>query len=64
MLLASACATVIVSPEPFHCPPLTEDILDEYEVLMGLDLTPELRAWVREADRACRANAALIKEDS
>jgi len=26
------------------------------------DISPALRAWIRETDKVCRANAALIKE--
>ena len=75
VVLASSlgCATVTVSPEPYRCPPLTNDILDEYQGLMTLDehlvedgdtpLSMKLRAWVREADKACRANLQLLKEN-
>jgi len=31
--------------------------------LYNRDIAPKLRAWIREADKACRANLALIKEN-
>ena len=64
MLLATGCATVVIAPEPYSCPPVTDKVLDQYTVLMRtVDLdTNSLRAWIREADRACRANEQLLKE--
>ncbi len=65
-VLVTGCANVIVSPAPYQCPPLTEDIVDEYAALVRLadPETTKLRAWVREADKACRANERLLKDSS
>lgn len=64
LLLASGCATLVIAPEPYQCPPLTEVVLSEYEALVKTPDVPSysLRAWVREADKACRANEQLLKE--
>lgn len=62
MLLATGCATVVIAPEPYSCPPLTDKVLDEYTLLVTNPETNSLRAWVREADKACRANEQLLKE--
>lgn len=62
MLLATGCATVVIAPEPYTCPPLTDKILDQYTVLVKNPETDSLRAWIREADKACRANEQLLKE--
>lgn len=61
-MLGSGCASVIASPEPFLCPPLEDHILNEYENLMRHPEVPtsSLRAWVREADKACRANERML----
>lgn len=59
-VLVSACAGVVVSPEPYRCPPLTSELLNEYELLYQTNQVPGLRAWIREAERACRANEALL----
>lgn len=64
-LLVSGCASVIVSPRPKACPPLTDEILNEYDNLIQVSNeipTSQLRAWVREADKACRANELLLKD--
>jgi hypothetical protein len=61
LLLVSGCQTTVVAPEPYQCPQLLAAHLDEYEILMGLGVGHKLRAYVREADKACRANEALIK---
>lgn len=58
----SGCATAIVSPEPYQCPILLDEILNEYEMLMTENKAPQLRAWVRETEKVCRANAALLQE--
>lgn len=62
MLLATGCATVVIAPEPYTCPPLTDKILDQYTLLVTNPETDSLRAWIREADKACRANEQLLKE--
>ena len=62
ILLATGCATVVIAPEPYSCPPLTDKVLDEYTLLVTNPDTNSLRAWVREADKACRANEQLLKE--
>lgn len=62
MLLATGCATVVIAPEPYSCPPLTDKILDQYTLLVTNPETDSLRAWIREADKACRANEQLLKE--
>jgi hypothetical protein len=62
MLLASGCATMVIAPEPYSCPPLTDKVLDEYTLLVLNPETNSLRAWIREADKACRANEQLLKE--
>lgn len=62
MLLATGCATVVIAPEPYSCPPLTDKVLDEYTLLVTNPDTNSLRAWIREADKACRANEQLLKE--
>lgn len=62
MLLVTGCAHIVIAPEPYLCPPLTDEILNEYELLMQQPATDSLRAWVREADKACRANEQLLKE--
>lgn len=62
MLLATGCATVVIAPEPYTCPPLTDKILDQYTLLVLNPETDSLRAWIREADKACRANEQLLKE--
>jgi hypothetical protein len=62
LVLGSGCATVVVSPEPYQCPVLTQQILDEYEVLTQDPRVSRLRAYVRETERVCRANAQLLKE--
>lgn len=59
-VLASGCAGVVVSPEPYRCPPLTPELLAEYEQLFESNQAPGLRAWIRETERACRANEALL----
>ena len=61
-VLVIGCAKIVIAPEPYQCPELTDAILDEYEELMGAELAEQLRAYVREADRACRANLSLLKE--
>jgi hypothetical protein len=62
-LLVSGCATVVISPEPYACPPLEDIHLSEYSNLMDMPEVPSssLRAWIREADKACRANEQLLK---
>lgn len=62
VLLAIGCATIVISPEPFQCPELTGEILDEYEVLVSEGRAEQLRAYVREVDKACRANSQLLKD--
>ena len=58
----SGCVTTeLYLTELYRCPPLTEALLDEYELLVEADITPELRAWIRETDRVCRANAKLTR---
>lgn len=61
-MLASSlgCAPIVVSPEPFRCPPLTPGVLSDYEDAFTHNRYVEWRAWTREADKACRANEALI----
>ena len=61
-VLMTGCAAVVVAPEPYACPDLTEEIIAEYEDLVNYDAAPGLRAWVREADRVCRANEELRDE--
>lgn len=61
-LLATGCATMVIAPEPYTCPPLTDKILDQYTLLISNPETDSLRAWIREADKACRANEQLLKE--
>lgn len=62
--LVQGCASFVVSPSPYRCPPLTEEIINEYANLTRLAEPPtsSLRAWVREADKACRANEHLLKD--
>lgn len=62
MLLATGCATLVIAPEPYSCPPLSDKVLDEYTLLVTNPDTNSLRAWIREADKACRANEQLLKE--
>lgn len=62
LLLAAGCATTVIAPEPYRCPHLTDEILDEYEAIKIVPKTDSLRAWIREADKACRANEQLLKE--
>lgn len=64
--LGAGCATIVVDPAPFECPPLTESLLDEYESLDTCSTEVPviaLQSWVREADRACRANQALLNKE-
>ena len=65
-VLVTGCVNVVVSPRPYMCPRLTEDIVDEYAALTRLTdpETTKLRAWVREADKACRANERLLKDST
>lgn len=53
---------MVIAPEPYSCPPLTDKVLDEYTLLVTNPDTNSLRAWIREADKACRANEQLLKE--
>lgn len=62
-LLVSACATVSVDPPPYQCIPLNDELLDEYERLTQDPTYAQLRAWVRETDKVCRANAALVQPE-
>lgn len=59
-LLGTGCATTVIAPEPYSCPPITDRILDEYTSLMEERRADSLRAWIREADKACRANEQLL----
>lgn len=61
-LLVTACATVVIAPEPYICPPITDKVLDQYTLLVSNPETDSLRAWIRETDKACRANERLLKE--
>ena len=63
LVLLTSCATHVVSNPPYQCPPLSPEVLDEYDVLKRSGLSPKLRAWVRETDRVCRANAALLPKE-
>jgi hypothetical protein len=60
-LSASGCRTVVVATDPYYCPPfyLEDERIDQYALLYRENLAPAVRAWVREADRICRANNAL-----
>ena len=61
MLVTGCVTTEVYLTEPYLCPPLTEKLLDSYKELMAADLAPDLRAWIRETDRVCRANKHLTK---
>ena len=78
MLGVVVCAVGCVKPsvisiEPTLCPPYTLEILDEHDALAELDriqvehggppVSPRLRAWVREAEKACRANEEIVYGD-
>ncbi len=58
---ASGCAKPVVATEPYYCEPfyVAEERIDQYALLYRENLAPAVRAWVREADRTCRANNAL-----
>jgi hypothetical protein len=58
---ASGCRTIVVATDPYYCDPFyTDDArIDQYAMLYREDLAPAVRAWVREADRVCRANNSL-----
>ena len=61
VVCAGGCAKpTVIEVEPILCPPFTEVELDEYDVLEDSDTLPNLRAWIREAERACRANEATV----
>ena len=56
-----SCAThAVVEVEPALCPPFTEAELDDYDRLEDSGFGPNLRAWIRDAERACRANEAIV----
>lgn len=57
------CTTVVMSPRPYRCPPLTPAQRDEYKNLVTLGEAPALRAWIRETEKVCRANAALLHSE-
>lgn len=59
----SACAKPIAIVEPTPCPPYTFALLGEQEALAATGAAPQLRAWVREVERICRANEALIYDE-
>ena len=64
LLLAAVCiASCRTTPtiEPYPCDPFHSDAvrLEEYQQLMDEGRAPLIRAWIREADRVCRANNAL-----
>lgn len=52
-----------MSPRPYRCPPLTAVLRDEYKQLVDTGNAPALRAWIRETDKVCRANAALLHSE-
>lgn len=64
MLLVTGCATTVIAPEPYKCPSLTDQLLNQYEMLVKANAVESLRAWIREADKACRANEQLLKAGS
>lgn len=51
--------------KPYECDPHgnSEERLDEYDRMMVANEYPATRAWVREADKACRANNTLLGEE-
>ena len=64
LVLAAVCtASCKTTPtiEPYACEPFpsTYAQLEEYEWLKATGQAPKIRAWIREADRVCRANNAL-----
>ncbi len=61
LLGSTACVTAVVIGEPYRCQPIDEApaALAQYKELRASKTAPRLRAWVREADRVCRANNAL-----
>jgi hypothetical protein len=59
----SACVKPIAVVEPTPCPPYTLAQLEEQEALADAGAAPALRAWVRETERVCRANEALIDDE-
>jgi hypothetical protein len=59
----SACAKPIAIVEPTPCPPYTLELLEEQEALAVTGAAPQLRAWVRETERVCRANEALLDDE-
>jgi hypothetical protein len=61
MLSGTGCATPVIATEPYYCEPfyLADERIDQYALLYRENLAPAVRAWVREADRTCRANNAL-----
>lgn len=69
LLGLSACAVgckhaVIVATEPYYCEPfyVSDSRVEQYVEMYKADAYPAVRAWVREADRACEANNALRGE--
>ena len=56
--VAGCAKPAVIEVEPVLCPSFTEQHLDEYETLG--EGTNTLRAWIREAERACRANEETV----
>ena len=61
-LLLSGCVKSVISVPPEQCPPFGETEYEQYLILVHEESTPQLRAWIREASRACRANELIMKE--
>ena len=63
LLAAVSLASCKTTPtiEPYACEPFptTQAQIEEYEWLRSTGQAPLIRAWIREADRVCRANNAL-----
>ncbi len=61
VLGSTGCVNVISTTNPFACDPFHTDAdrIEQYAEMVTTDTAPAVRAWVREADRVCRANNEL-----
>lgn len=57
----SGCSTkTMVEAPPKLCPTFTFAAFEDQTALAEERVAPSLRAWVRETEKVCRANEALL----